>query len=323
MLDLTTWKRNAGAAHLVNRKNAGLDYSLPKVLRSNVTPPAITLSSIVFFFLPDVVLVKQGGHFGAIGYDDLHIRNQTSHFIEDRTPVADAQIVGRTWKHPNKDGGPDRRFRDNRLLPICLYDEMHLSSASGANELMEFSRTGLVQAFSTALYDLPHRQASDSIALLLDNPTTQDNLAVEESSTAKSPAWTILAGVAAGIIVGIVGVAAYASRDTVTTLTGTHEAASYSASVLATTAAHQSETLPTEAVTQKPSSAPIEPTLPSLPMVTVRTPANIRSGPNLSATVIRVARSGEKFSIFGRENGWVRVGIHTPLGWIAATLLNE
>jgi hypothetical protein len=91
--DLTTWKRNAGAAHLVNRKNASLIYTLPKVLRSNITPPSITLGGRAFFFLPDVILVKRGGRFGAVGYDDLQIRTQTSRFIEDGTPVADAQIV--------------------------------------------------------------------------------------------------------------------------------------------------------------------------------------------------------------------------------------
>ena len=34
--DLTTWKRNAGAAHLINRRTASLGYNLPKVMRSNI-----------------------------------------------------------------------------------------------------------------------------------------------------------------------------------------------------------------------------------------------------------------------------------------------
>jgi hypothetical protein len=173
-------------------KIANLAYSLPKVLRSNVTPPAITLSGTAFFFLPDVILVKRGGRFGAVGYDDLQVGTQTSRFIEDGTPVADAEIVGNAWKHPNKGGGPDRRFRDNRQLPVCLYDAIHLSSSSGLNELMEFSRTGLVQLFSPALHDLPHRQAPDgvvSLTLLLGNSAAplRADPTVSESPTRRSP----------------------------------------------------------------------------------------------------------------------------------------
>jgi hypothetical protein len=140
--------------------------------------------------------------------------------------------VDRRWKHPNKDGGPDRRFRDNRLLPVCLYEVMHLSSTSGANELMEFSRTGLVPAFSAALHDLPHRQAPDSlnnIALLLSNPITptQDNIAAAEPSTDKSSIRIILAGVAAAMIVGFAAVTGYALRATSRISTGAHEAAAF------------------------------------------------------------------------------------------------
>jgi hypothetical protein len=65
--------------------------------------------------------------------------------------------------------------------------------------------------------------------------------------------------------------------------------------------------------------------LPNLPIVTVRTRANIRSGPSSSATIIRAAGSRKKFSVFGRANCWVNVGVdnYKPLGWIAAALLAE
>ena len=260
--DLTTWKRNAGAAHLVNRKNASLVYSLPKVLRSNITPPAITLRGRDFFFLPDVILVKQGGRFGAVGYDDIQIRAQTSRFIEDRTPVADAQIVDHTWKHPNKSGGPDRRFRDNRQLPVCLYDAMHLSSSSGLNELMEFSRTGLVQVFSAALHELPHTQAPDGIAgitLLLGNLAVpeQNDVTVPESSSQQSPGWMFLAGVAALSAAATGVVAAYLLLDTSRTLTGPHGSLADPPPIPATGVISKSLTPPTDTVAQKLTNAPI------------------------------------------------------------------
>jgi hypothetical protein len=326
--DLTTWKRNAGAAHLVNRKNASLVYSLPKVLRSNITPPTITLGGRDFFFLPDVILVKRGGRFGAVGYDDIQIRTQASRFIEDGTPVRDAQIVGHTWKHPNKGGGPDRRFRDNRQLPVCLYDVMHLSSSSGLNELLEFSRTGLVQLFSAALHDLPHREAADGIAslvLLLGNSATpeRNHITVPEPPAQQSPGWMFLAAVAALSAAGTAVVAAYILLGTSGTLTGTHEPVADPLPVPTTAVIPPSTTPHTDIVTQKLTNASIQPDVRSLPIVTVRTPANIRSRPSPSATVIRVAASGEKFGVFSRANGWMEVGLDKPIGWIAASLLAQ
>jgi hypothetical protein len=161
--DLATWKQNAGAGHLVNRKPALLAYSLPKLLHSNVTPPTLKMSLRTFFFFPEVIIVQDGKKFGAVGYGDLEIQCQQSRFIENGQLPNDAQVVDHTWEHPNKKGGPDRRFKNNRLLPICLYDIVHFLSKSGINELVEFSKLGLVECFASALRDLPRQPASKSL----------------------------------------------------------------------------------------------------------------------------------------------------------------
>jgi hypothetical protein len=168
--DLTTWKRNAGAGHLIDRKAAHLDYRLPKVLRSNVTPPALRLGRRTFYFFPEVIIVQDGRRFGAVGYGDLEIRSHQSRFIEDRHPPSDAQVVGHTWEHPNKSGAPDGRFKNNRRLPVCVYDVMHLSSKSGVNELAEFSKVGVVEGFATALRALPGQPASEGLLAITSNP---------------------------------------------------------------------------------------------------------------------------------------------------------
>ncbi|MCM5555354.1 SH3 domain-containing protein [Pleomorphomonas sp. NRK KF1] len=145
---LTAWKRNAGASHLVRKSATTLSYRLPAVIKSNVTPPALGVGKQTLFFMPDIVLVQDGTRFGAVPYGDLTLRWQDTRFIEEGRVPSDARVVGHTWKHPNRDGGPDRRFRDNRQIPICLYETIHFHSNSGVNELVEFSKTGKAAAFA-------------------------------------------------------------------------------------------------------------------------------------------------------------------------------
>lgn len=105
--DLTTWKRNAGASHIVRKKPTTLEFKLPATLVSNITPPALHVGKQVIYFLPDVALIDDGAKVGAVGYADLSMVWQDSNFIEDGPVPKDAQVVGHTWRHPNKSGGPD------------------------------------------------------------------------------------------------------------------------------------------------------------------------------------------------------------------------
>ena len=159
--DFDTWKRNAGAAHLVSKSPTSLEYRLPSVVRSNVTPPAIMVGKQWLYFMPDVILIAHDGRFGAVAYDALQLSYQDSRFIEEGTVPSDAQVVGQTWRFVNKNGGPDRRFNNNRQLPICLYEVIHLRSASGLNELVEFSKTGVAAVFSAAVRELAKALASE------------------------------------------------------------------------------------------------------------------------------------------------------------------
>lgn len=152
--DLTTWKRNAGASYLVKRTTTKLVYALPKVIKSNITPPSIHVGRQIIYFMPDVALVAHNSRFGALSYSDLRARWQESRFIEDGHVPRDAKVVDRTWQHPNKNGGPDRRFRNNRQLPVCLYDTLHLQSDSGLNEVLEFSQVGKLASFVVGLQAL-------------------------------------------------------------------------------------------------------------------------------------------------------------------------
>lgn len=154
--DLTTWKRNAGASHIIRRSDTELGFSLPKVIASNISPPFAKVGKQTVYFFPDVLFIVDGRRVGAVGYDELVLRRQESAFIEEGAVPSDARIIRHTWKHPNKNGGPDRRFASNRQIPVCLYEALHLSSRSGLNELLEFSQVAVSERFIEAVQDV-HR----------------------------------------------------------------------------------------------------------------------------------------------------------------------
>ena len=85
--------------------------------------------------------------------------------------------------------------------------------------------------------------------------------------------------------------------------------------------AASSAAVPAPAVARAPAAA--TPTAPSLPRVLVRSPANLRAGPDGGARVLRTAPRGEAFRVHGESRGWLQVGNATPEGWIFAGLLSD
>jgi hypothetical protein len=96
------------------------------------------------------MLVGEPGAIGAISYNDLQITSSPSRFIEEEGVPSDASVVGKTWKYVNNKGGADTRFKDNRELPIVLYEQLHFTSGTGLNELLQVSRSGVGAPFESA-----------------------------------------------------------------------------------------------------------------------------------------------------------------------------
>ena len=150
-------KYHAGASSLVRRNPTFIRKAEPPYLKSNIETVAIGVGAQVLHFFPDRVLIYDTNGVGAVGYNQLQLAVQPTRFIESESLPPDAQVVDHTWKYVNKRGGPDRRFKDNRQLPICLYDEISLSSSTGLNEVIQVSRVGLADGFAKAIESLAHK----------------------------------------------------------------------------------------------------------------------------------------------------------------------
>jgi len=140
--NVTDRKYHAGANQLIRRKKVILNIKEPAYLKTNITVPVIPVGKQSLYFFPDRVLVYEGNKVGAVSYKNLQIDISLTNFVEDDGVPSDSRIVGQTWRYINKNGGPDKRFSNNKQIPIVEYEKIHLTSPSGLNELLNISKVG-------------------------------------------------------------------------------------------------------------------------------------------------------------------------------------
>lgn len=133
-------KYNAGANQAVRRVPIRFNYKTPKHLKTNIKVPAIPVGSKTIYFFPDRILIYDKKFVEGLSYDNFKATQKNHRFIERGAVPRDGTVVDRTWQYVNKSGGPDKRFANNRQLPVLMYSEIHFTSNSGLNELIQFSK---------------------------------------------------------------------------------------------------------------------------------------------------------------------------------------
>lgn len=145
------WKRNAGASFLITRNRIATGLLNPPFLQTQFKVYGFSLGSMDLFFLPDQVFVFQNGKYGSVPYSSLKVATYSTQFIEGNGVPNDSRVIGHTWQYVRKDGGPDRRFSNNRQIPIAEYGQIELSSQSGLNLYFQVSNILLAQQFAETL----------------------------------------------------------------------------------------------------------------------------------------------------------------------------
>ncbi len=170
--NLNAWKKNSGASALVDNQETSVSYALPPGVASNVTPPVIMIDGKKCYFFPDCILIEENKRFGAVRYETIRTAVRDQRMIMDAAP-SDATVVGQTWRYVNKKGGPDRRFKDNRQLPICLFEEIGMVSDGGFKGLLQISKHGISGAYGSALTNLGRvtKELKDAEPLLIEKQT--------------------------------------------------------------------------------------------------------------------------------------------------------
>ena len=126
-------KRHAGASASVRRKEIYVyRYDIFKRMSFNIDIPVIVAGQTVLF-LPDAIWLIGDNTIEPFYYNDLEFESSTNNFREsDKDDIPDdSKLIGKTWQYVNADGGPDRRFNDNKLVYIFRYYELEIYVPNG------------------------------------------------------------------------------------------------------------------------------------------------------------------------------------------------
>jgi len=103
------------------------------------------------YIYPGFVLYRASKQaFALIDSREVTLTFRAERFIEVEPVPSDTKVVGHAWSKSNKDGSPDRRFRDNYQIPLVLYGSLTFTCPSGLHEEFQLSSPKLAERFSKA-----------------------------------------------------------------------------------------------------------------------------------------------------------------------------
>jgi hypothetical protein len=135
-------KYQAGASSIVKRTSIRIQYKTPSYIKTNVKVLMIPVGIQKLYLFPDRILIFENKKVGGLSYANFNITQHDQRFIESGIVPMDGNVIDYTWQYVNKSGGPDKRFQNNRKLPILMYSEILCQSNTGLNELIQLSKQG-------------------------------------------------------------------------------------------------------------------------------------------------------------------------------------
>lgn len=109
------------------RKELKIKEGLAGDLSTNVKVYSLVAGDLTLSFLPDALLINKNGQNKAIDYKDLQVDLRSENFLEE-VEVRDATLIDKTYLHTNKDGSPDKRYKDNPEVNLVEYGVLEMKN---------------------------------------------------------------------------------------------------------------------------------------------------------------------------------------------------
>ena len=151
--DVDQVRTRSAASSTLERERASLRQDeLPGITSSY---NALCFSNIngadIYLYPGFIVMYNNSENFGILEITNLEASFEVSNFLETESIPNDSEQVGEVWEKTNKDGSRDKRFSDNRQIPVMRYGEITLRSNTGIYEKYMFSNAELAENFVSQL----------------------------------------------------------------------------------------------------------------------------------------------------------------------------
>lgn len=137
-----------------------VERSITKCLRKDlpgITSPESPLVFLnrngadIYMYSGFFVMFESPSRMGILDIKELEVEYEATKFVETDAIPTDSQQVGEVWEKSNKDGSRDKRYAENRQLPVIKYGEITFRSGSGIYERYMFSDSRKAEMFTHAL----------------------------------------------------------------------------------------------------------------------------------------------------------------------------
>ena len=118
-----------------------------------ITSRPLHVSSLKLDYQPNYFLYENPSRLGILELADLRVAFDRTAFLETETVPQDSKQLSEVWERSNKDGSRDKRYADNRQLPVMEYGEITFMSDTGIYEKYMVSDCSVAESFATAFQE--------------------------------------------------------------------------------------------------------------------------------------------------------------------------
>lgn len=107
----------------------------------------------LYFYPNFAMMYSNNNSFALISLNEINFTHDQVKFMESGSIPSDSKVIDKTWAKVNKNGSPDKRFKDNYEIPIVAYGQITLQSNTGLNEQYHISNCEYTEDFANAFIE--------------------------------------------------------------------------------------------------------------------------------------------------------------------------